>query len=334
MGISEWFAKLRKREDDDAVKRSDDERRSGSDEEREVISGDIEGLSADNLANRRYGLGNMDRSGASSTWRSNGWSTSASSFASVARPHESARSSDVVFCDGRRPRRGRSILSGCVGAWGLFRADARDRGTRHGGSVRVIGDAVMAVAGTAEHLATGDAVNVAARLEQTAQPGEVLVGEATLALVRAAADVEPLGPLELKGKSAPVPAYRVLRLHDPPERSRRELFVGREHELAILRATWERVHTERRCELATVAGDAGVGKSRLAAESLAGLDATITRGRCLPYGEGITYWPVVEVLKQLNLSPPDAAAAVAMRTLLGETGCPRRACVGVRESCR
>jgi hypothetical protein len=61
MGISEWFAKLRKREDDDAVKRSDDERRSGSDEEREVISGDIEGLSADNLANRRYGLGNMDR---------------------------------------------------------------------------------------------------------------------------------------------------------------------------------------------------------------------------------------------------------------------------------
>ncbi len=88
---------------------------------------------------------------------------------------------------------------------------------------------------------------------------------------------------------------------------------------AILRAAWERVRAEKRCELVTVAGDAGVGKSRLAAEALASIDATIVRGRCLPYGEGITYWPVVEVLKQLDVSPPDESAAAAIRALLGET---------------
>ena len=170
-----------------------------------------------------------------------------------------------------------------------------------------------------QRLGPGDAVNVAARLEQAAQPGEVLVGKPTLALVREAADVEPVGPLELKGKSVPVAAYRVLRVHDPPERPRGELFVGRARELSTVHAAWERVEVEQRCELVTIAGDAGVGKSRLAAEALAALDATITRGRCLPYGEGITYWPVVEVLKQLGVSPPDESAAVAIRALLGET---------------
>ena len=175
------------------------------------------------------------------------------------------------------------------------------------------------VTGTEERLATGDAVNVAARLEQAAQPGEVLVGAATLALVRDAADVEPVEPLELKGKSDPVPAYRLLRVRDAPERRHGELFVGRERELAILQEAWERVRAEQRCELVTVIGDAGVGKSRLAVEALASIDATVVRGRCLPYGEGITYWPVVEVLKQLDVPPPDEAAAVAIRSLLGET---------------
>ena len=175
------------------------------------------------------------------------------------------------------------------------------------------------VAGTEERLATGDAVNVAARLEQAAQPGEVLVGEPTLALVRDAADVEPIEPLELKGKAHPVPAYRLLRVRDAPERRHGELFVGRELELGILGEAWERVRSEQRCELVTVVGDAGVGKSRLAAEALSPVDATVVRGRCLPYGEGITYWPVVEVLKQLDLRPAEEAAAAAIRSLLGET---------------
>src|ERR671923_207785 len=71
--------------------------------------------------------------------------------------------------------------------------------------------------------------------------------------------------------------------------------------------------------LVTVLGAAGVGKSRLVAEFLAGLDARIVRGRCLSYGEGITYWPVVEVLKQLDVQPSDGAAAAAIRSLLGES---------------
>jgi class 3 adenylate cyclase len=175
------------------------------------------------------------------------------------------------------------------------------------------------VTGTQERLATGDAVNVAARLEQAAQPGDVLIGGPTLALVRHAADVEPIEPLDLKGKSDPVAAYRLVHVHDAPERRHGELFVGRERELAILREAWERVEASQRCELVTVTGVAGVGKSRLAAELLASIDATVVRGRCLPYGEGITYWPVVEVLKQLSVLPPEAAAVKAIRSVLGET---------------
>jgi tetratricopeptide (TPR) repeat protein len=160
---------------------------------------------------------------------------------------------------------------------------------------------------------------VAARLEQAAQPSEVLIGAPTLALVGGAAEVEPVDLLELKGKAEPVPAYRLLGVHDAPERLHEALFVGRERELAIVREAWTRVQAERRCELVTVVGDAGVGKSRLVAEFSRSLEATVLRGRCLPYGEGITYWPVVEVLKQLAVLPPDETAAAAIRSLLGET---------------
>jgi class 3 adenylate cyclase/tetratricopeptide (TPR) repeat protein len=175
------------------------------------------------------------------------------------------------------------------------------------------------VTGTEERLATGDAVNVAARLEQAAQPGEVLIGQPTLALVRDAADVEAVDPLELKGKAEPVPAYRLLRVRDAPVRRPGARFVGRDHELLILREAWERAAKERRCELVTVIGDAGVGKSRLASELLGSIEATVVQGRCPPYGEGITYWPVVEVLKQLDVSSPEEAAVVAIRSLLGES---------------
>jgi class 3 adenylate cyclase/tetratricopeptide (TPR) repeat protein len=175
------------------------------------------------------------------------------------------------------------------------------------------------VTGTEERLATGDAVNVAARLEQAAQPGEVLIGQSTLVLVRDAAEVESVAPLVLKGKAEPVPAYRLLRVLEAPERRHEARFVGREREFALVRQAWERVQLERCCELVTLVGDAGVGKSRLVAEVLASIEATVVRGRCLPYGEGITYWPVVEVLKQLDLLPADEAAAVAIRSLLGES---------------
>jgi class 3 adenylate cyclase len=175
------------------------------------------------------------------------------------------------------------------------------------------------VTGTEERLATGDAVNVAARLQQAPQPGEVLVGEATLALVRDAVDAEPVEPLALKGKSEPVPAYRLRGAREAPERRHVTRFVGRERELALIRDAWERACSEQRCELVTIVGDAGVGKSRLAAEALASVELRVVRGRCLPYGEGITCWPVVEVVKQLDALPSDPAAAAAIRSLLGET---------------
>ena len=105
------------------------------------------------------------------------------------------------------------------------------------------------VTGTEERLATGDAVNVAARLEQAAAPGEVLIGEATYALVRDAVAAEPVEPLTLKGKSEPVPAFRLVSVLDAPERSHVSRFVGRERELAQIAAAWERAQAQARCEL-------------------------------------------------------------------------------------
>ena len=180
------------------------------------------------------------------------------------------------------------------------------------------------VTGTEERLATGDAVNVAARLEQAAQPGEVLVGAATVELVHDSAVVEQAGALELKGKARPVDAYRLVEVGRAPPRAQDTAFVGRVGELEALRDAWDRVRAEQRCELVTVVGDAGVGKSRLVAEFLRSIDATVVRGRCLPYGDGITYWPVVEVLKQLDLVPDDAGGGRADRCAAQENRPYRR----------
>src|SRR5436189_4323263 len=142
----------------------------------------------------------------------------------------------------------------------------------------------MVVTGTEERPATGDAVNVAARLEQAAEPGDVLLGEPTLALVGEAVDVEPVGPLELKGKAEHVPAHRLLQVREAPERRHETRFVGRKRELALVGEAWKRASSDKRCELVTIVGDAGVGKSRLVAEVLASLELAVVRGRCLPYG--------------------------------------------------
>jgi class 3 adenylate cyclase len=174
------------------------------------------------------------------------------------------------------------------------------------------------VTGTEERLATGDAVNVASRLQNAADPDEILIGEATLELVRGAVEIEPVEPLRLKGKAEPVAAHRLVSVHEAPERSHESRFVGRDRELGFIREAWERAVTGH-CELVTVVGDPGIGKSRLVAEALTTLGARVVRGRCLPYGEGITYWPVVEVIKQLDALPSDPAAAAAMSSLLGES---------------
>ena len=174
------------------------------------------------------------------------------------------------------------------------------------------------VTGTEERLVTGDAVNVAARLEQAAQPGQILLGAMTLALARDALEVEDLGPLAMKGKAHPVPAYRLVNVREASPRRHEMRFVGRARELGLLHDVWERALAERRCELVTVVAEAGVGKSRLVEEALARLEAAVVRGRCLPYGEGISYWPVIEVLRQLAVRPTDEAATAAIQSLLGE----------------
>jgi class 3 adenylate cyclase/tetratricopeptide (TPR) repeat protein len=159
------------------------------------------------------------------------------------------------------------------------------------------------VTGTEERLATGDAVNVAARLEAAAGPNEILVGAETHALVREAVVAEPLTPIAVKGRSKPVLAWRVLTVHgETPFRLRLDVpMVGRGAELRRLRVAFERARRDRSCQLVSILGAAGVGKSRLAREFLALLNgAAVLRTRCLSYGEGNTYWPVIELVRQLE----------------------------------
>ena len=180
-------------------------------------------------------------------------------------------------------------------------------------SVRTGVNTGQVVTGTGERLATGDAVNVAARLEQAAAPGEIVIGPQTWALVRDAVEAEPLEPLALKGKSAPVAAYRLLEVRadvDPRARGGRASLVGRHHQLRMLGEAFANLVRERSCGLFTILGMAGVGKSRLATEFLRGASATVVTGTCLPYGQGITYWPVVSMVKQL-LDPPDGSPGAA-----------------------
>ena len=192
----------------------------------------------------------------------------------------------------------------------------RDRGVTLTARIGVNTGEVVTGDETGQALVTGDAVNTAARLEQAAVPGEVLIGAETYRLTRDAVRAEPAHPVAAKGKAEPVPAYRLddvtagvaghVRRLDAP-------MVGRDRELALLRQAFERVTTDRACHLFTVLGAAGAGKTRLVEEFAAKVDAgaTVLRGRCLAYGEGITFWPVVELVSQAAglsiLDPPEEA---------------------------
>ncbi|MBD0348469.1 MAG: AAA family ATPase [Thermoleophilia bacterium] len=157
----------------------------------------------------------------------------------------------------------------------------------------------------------GEPLVRSSRLALAAADGDIVIDAATRQLLRD----------DVVFEAAPdASAARLLGVAEGArERSHDAPFVGRKRELATVREVWDGVRAERRCELVAIVGDAGVGKSRLAAEFLASIDALVVRGRCLPYGDGITYWPVVEVLKQLALLPDDEAAAAAIRSLLRET---------------
>jgi len=147
--------------------------------------------------------------------------------------------------------------------------------------------------------ATGEAVNVAARLQQAAAPGEILMGESAHRLTVGRIEAESAGPLELRGFRNPIAAYRAIAVRDgQPHAKVSAPFVGRLSELDLLENTLARTIRDRRPHVFTVYGEPGVGKSRLIREFLAGVEGTtILSGRALPYGEGVTYWPLAEMVK-------------------------------------
>jgi class 3 adenylate cyclase/tetratricopeptide (TPR) repeat protein len=148
--------------------------------------------------------------------------------------------------------------------------------------------------------ATGEAVNLAARLQEAARPGEILVGPTAYRLAAASLVVEDGGMLDLKGIDGPMRAWRVMDMLDGPGRpvGPRAPLVGRESELELLENTFSRSVRDSRAHLFTIYGEPGVGKSRLAREFVDGVErASVLVGRALPYGEGVTYWPLGEMVK-------------------------------------
>jgi class 3 adenylate cyclase/tetratricopeptide (TPR) repeat protein len=162
-------------------------------------------------------------------------------------------------------------------------------------------------------LATGDAVNLAARLEQTAAPGEILIGATTHALVRDAVDADPVTDLVLKGKAVPVTAYHVRDVHTLADGRRRRYdlpFVGREDERALLDWVLRRVTRAPTPQLVTVLGDAGIGKTRLVETALKDREYLVLQGRCRAYDEGVPWRPLAEALAdaagiQVGTDAPD-----------------------------
>jgi class 3 adenylate cyclase/tetratricopeptide (TPR) repeat protein len=188
------------------------------------------------------------------------------------------------------------------------------------------GEVVAGDVSSGQRLVTGDTVNTAARLEQAAPSLEVLIGEPTYRLVRDAVDVEPVEPLDLKGKSERVPAFllRSVRRAEATTRRPDAPMVGREAELQVLTDALERATTRGRAELVTVFGPAGVGKSRLLRELLAraGEGVGSVRGRCLSYGDGITFWPLAEIVRDAGRIDADDPRELAISKVADLTGDP------------
>jgi class 3 adenylate cyclase/tetratricopeptide (TPR) repeat protein len=181
------------------------------------------------------------------------------------------------------------------------------------------GEVVAGDPAAGQAFATGDAVNVAARLEQAAEPGEILLGPLTHALVREAVRTEATKPLELKGKTSRIDAWSLVEvLPEAPAFTKRidAPFVGRSDELAHLRASFDSACSTGTCRLVTVTGSPGIGKSRLVRELISSIgdEPRVVVGRCLSYGDGITYWPLSEIVRQIAGADPRAG----LRAILGE----------------
>jgi class 3 adenylate cyclase/tetratricopeptide (TPR) repeat protein len=192
------------------------------------------------------------------------------------------------------------------------------------------GEVIAGDASLGQRLVTGDAVNTAARLEQAAGPREIILGDLTYRLARDQIEVEPIPPLTLKGKAEPVAAFRLVGVRGP-QAERASLttpFVGRREEMDRLEMTLLEVAATRSCELLIVIGEAGVGKSRLIREFATRASARertqVLRGRCLPYGDGVTFWPIAEIVRNAagiaDEDPLDVALAKIAEIARGGTG--------------
>jgi class 3 adenylate cyclase/tetratricopeptide (TPR) repeat protein len=169
------------------------------------------------------------------------------------------------------------------------------------------GEAAVTIGATNQGMVAGDLVNTASRLQSAAAPGDVLVGEATQRAASAAIVFEPAGEQVLKGKTAPVPAWRARRVVAEVGGRRRAgtleaPFVGREDELRLLKDLFHATGRERRLRLVSITGQAGIGKSRLAWEFEKYLDGVVDtvwwhHGRSPAYGEGITFWALGEMVR-------------------------------------
>jgi len=167
-----------------------------------------------------------------------------------------------------------------------------------------------------EGMAAGDVMNTAARLQSAAPVNGIVVGEEAYRATREIVVYRELEPVPAKGKAEPVRVWEVVALEEDHEsRSAETPLVGRARELERIRHHWREVRTERARRLITVVGPPGIGKSRLLAEftTASGADGAVHTGRCLPYGEGITYWPVTELIKSAAniLQSDDAETSLA-----------------------
>jgi class 3 adenylate cyclase/tetratricopeptide (TPR) repeat protein len=193
------------------------------------------------------------------------------------------------------------------------------------------GEAAVTMGATDQGMVAGDLVNTASRLQGAAAPGTVLVGEATQRAASAGIMFEPAGEQALKGKSAPVPAWRAIRIvggvkgrwrSDGPEAP----FIGRNEELTLLKDLYHATAREKRARLVSVVGPAGIGKSRLAREFLNHVDAEaedfwLHHGRSPAYGEGLSFWALGEMIRQragLAETDDEATTRAGIRKMLAD----------------